>query len=146
MENPFFNSLLWIYLDTVDGLYKNDAFIVCEERNKYLILDALTSRVLYRVNKDTQEVTPVLYLSFEKYEEPVCPNCIVTLPYNMIYLKVGLRKVYVDKTLYDPRLIYMICEDSKKKRYCIVRAEKVDKRQFRNYSVDKETFEVKVID
>lgn len=142
----FFNSLLWVYLDIVDGLYKNDNFIVHEDKNRYLILDALTSRVLYRVNKDTQEVTPVPYLSFEKYEEPVCLNSNVTIPYNTIYLKVGLRKVYVDKNLYDPRLIYMICEDSKKQKYCIVRANEVDKRRFKNYSVDKETFEVKVID
>ena len=73
-----------------------------------------------------------------------CKNC--KKRNTKIYFTIGAERILIDTVpFWVDYWHYYICEDKTNKEYCIVRKDRMQK-DLHNYSIDKKTLEVKVID
>ena len=144
-----------LFIDCIRGNLNKDDFFLLENNVNYIIVNKITGDHLYTINKLTRNVKILKYLKFVKLNNIECKDCdcacsskkCIKPNYTQIYFSAGAQSVLVDTLPYDIRdYHYYISEDKTNKKYCIVRKDPMQRNWLHNYSIDKNTLEVKVID
>ena len=134
------------FIDMVKGYLDKDALSILDMRDNYIICDNRTGNYLYKIDKETYNIEKISHLKFETIDDAdcSCPCKKCRGKKTQIYLTIGLHKVLVDTVDYEVDYHhYRLYEDSQK--CCIIKKDDF-RRDFKNYSIDKETLKVKVID
>lgn len=134
------------FIDMVKGYLDKDALSVFDKRDNYVICDNRTGDYVYKIDKTTYNIERISHLKFGTIDNTDCKCSCKKYKKNktQIYLTIGLHKVLVDTVNCEiGYLHYRLCEDSQK--CCIIKKDGLI-RGFKNYTVDKNTLEVKVID
>ena len=136
------------FIDMIKGYIDKDALDIFDGKSSYNIYDHRTGNYIYKIDKETYNIEKVAHLKFQHlYDtECDCPCKRCKIKKTQIYLTVGLHEILVDTVPFEVNYWnYYICEDKTNKEYCIVRKDRMQK-DLHNYSIDKETLKVKVID
>ena len=135
-------------VDMVKGYINKDALVIYDRKYSCSICDHRTGNYLYKIDKDTYNIEKIAHLKFEHIDDTDynCPCKKCKGKKTQIYLTVGLHEVLVDTVDHEvDHHHYRLGEDSTKTRYVIVRKDSF-RRDLRNYAINKETLEIKVID
>ena len=144
-----------LFIDSIKGNLNKDDFFVLENNINYTIINKRNGDYLYTINRLTRNVKTLKHLKFIKLSNIECKDCdcacsskkCIKPNYTQIYFSAGAQSVLVDTLPYDVRdYHYYISEDKTNKKYCIVRKDPMQRNWLHNYSIDKNTLEVKVID
>ena len=144
-----------LFIDSIKGNLNKDDFFVLENNINYTIVNKRNGDYLYTINRLTRNVKTLKHLKFIKLSNIECKDCdcacsskkCIKPNYTQIYFSAGAQSVLVDTLPYDVRdYHYYISEDKTNKKYCIVRKDPMQRNWLHNYSIDKNTLEVKVID
>ena len=144
-----------LFIDSIKGNLNKDDFFVLENNINYTIVNKRSGDYLYTINRLTRNVKTLKHLKFIKLSNIECKDCnyacsskkCIKPNYTQIYFSAGAQSVLVDTLPYDVRdYHYYISEDKTNKKYCIVRKDPMQRNWLHNYSIDKNTLEVKVID
>ena len=136
------------FIDMVKGYLNKDVLEIFDEKSNYSIYDHRTGSYVYKIDKETYNIEKVAHLKFQHLDDTECdcPCKKCKGKKTQIYLTVGLHEILVDTVPFEVNYWnYYICEDKTNKKYCIVRKDRMQK-DLHNYSIDKETLKVKVID
>lgn len=130
-----------------------DSLVLVEFPTTYAIKNIKNGNYLYTIDKSTKCVEKLTHIEFVRLgsSDTDCCKC----PYSCrdcknrctkIYFTIGAERILVDTVPFEVDYWhYNICEDSTKTRYIIARKDPMQK-DLHNYSIDKETLKVKVID
>lgn len=128
-----------------------DSLMLVEFSAAYAIKNIANGNYLYTIGKSTKYVEKLTHIELEHLEYNTC-NCCECVKkkdkkiHTRIYFTRGAERILVDTVPFDVNYWhYNICEDSTKTRYVISRKDPVQK-DLHNYSIDKKTLKVKVID
>lgn len=136
------------FIDMVKCYIDKDALDIFDGKSSYSIYDHRTGNYIYKIDKETYNIEKVAHLKFQHLDDNEC-NCPCKKckeKKTQIYLTVGLHEILVDTVPFEVNYWnYYICEDKTNREYCIVRKDRMQK-DLHNYSIDKETLKVKVID
>lgn len=130
-----------------------DSLILVEFPTTYAIKNIENGNYLYTINKSDKNVEKLTHIEFVRSESPNtdCCKCSCSCRdcknrYTSIYFTIGAERILVDTIPFEVNYWhYNIGEDSTKTIYVIARKDPMQK-DLHNYSIDKETLKVKVID
>ena len=135
------------FIDMVKGYIDKDALDIFDRKSSYSIYDHRTDDYLYSIDKNTYNIEKISHLKVEAIDddnncECLCKKC--KKKKTTIYVTIGLHKVLVDTVDHEVNYThYRLYEDLQK--CCIIKKDGF-RKDFKNYSIDKNTLEVKVID
>ena len=135
------------FIDMVKGYIDKDALDIFDRKSSYSIYDHRTGDYLYSIDKNTYNIEKISHLKVEAIDddnncECLCKKC--KKKKTKIYVTIGLHKVLVDTVDHEVNYThYRLYEDLQK--CCIIKKDGF-RKDFKNYSIDKNTLEVKVID
>lgn len=143
------DNKIW-HVDTIKDSDLNKANLhLYETETTFNIYDLNNSSdLIYIIDKNSEIVDKKIYLICDHKNLKKLITCQETCfqPMTNIYLKIGLKYIRIDTVFSDLSVSDYICsEDSTKTRYCIVRRDS-KRKDLRNYAINKETLEIKVID
>ena len=124
----------------------NDLFLI-DLQDKYIIADKATDNHLYSIDKASWDVKKITHLEFEYFYKNRCCSCKkCNSTMTTLYFIVGVEKIAVATFPFEVKdYHYVVREDSIHQRYILSRKIPTQ-RDLHNYSIDKKTLEVKVID
>ena len=135
------------FIDMIKGYIDKDALDIFDRKSSYSIYDHRTDDYLYSIDKNTYNIEKISHLKVEAIDddnncECLCKKC--KKKKTKIYVTIGLHKVLVDTVDHEVNYThYRLYEDLQK--CCIIKKDGF-RKDFKNYSIDKNTLEVKVID
>ena len=135
------------FIDMVKSYIDKDALSIVVGKSNYSIYDHRTGDYLYSIDKNTYNIEKISHLKVEAIDddnncECLCKKC--KKKKTKIYVTIGLHKVLVDTVDHEVNYThYRLYEDLQK--CCIIKKDGF-RKDFKNYSIDKNTLEVKVID
>lgn len=143
----FANEAKSIFIDCSKKAINVDDLFLIDLQDKYIIADKATDNHLYSIDKASLDVKKIARLEFEYFYKNKCCSCKkCKSTMTTLYFIVGVEKIAVDTFPFELRdYHYYISEDKINRKYFIVRKDRMQK-DLHNYSIDKETLEVKVID
>ena len=154
--NPVFGSNIYLtFADEAKSIFidcskkvidVNDLFLI-DLQDKYIIADKATDNHLYSIDKASWDVKKITHLEFEYFYKNRCCSCKkCNSTMTTLYFIVGVEKIEVATFPFELKdYHYVVGEDSTHQRYIISRKIPTQ-RALHNYSIDKKTLEVKVID
>ena len=141
-----------VFVDNVKNNLGKESLILSEFPNAYGIKDIDSGNYLYTIDKSTKCVEKLTHIEFVRSGGPAtdCCKCSCSCRdckkrYTKIYFTIGAERILIDAVpFWIDYWHYNISEDSTKTRYVIARKDPIHK-DLLNYSIDKETLKVKVI-
>ena len=128
-----------------------DSLALVEFSATYAIKNIKSGNYLYVIYKSNKNVEKLTHIELEHLEYNICNCCECAQKkgkkvHTSIYFTDGAERILVDIVPFEVNYWhYNIGEDSTKTRYVIARKDPMQK-DLHNYSIDKETLKVKVID
>jgi hypothetical protein len=140
-----------VFVDNVKNNLSKESLILAEFPNAYGIKDIDSGNYLYIIYKSNKNVEKLTHIELQHLEYDTCNCCECSKKkgkkiHTRICFTVGAERILVDTVpFWVDYWHYNICEDSTKTKYVISRKDPAQK-DLHNYSIDKETLKVKVID
>ena len=142
-----------VFVDNVKNNLSSlkDSLVLVEFSAIYAIKNIENGNYLYTIYKSNRNVEKLTHIELEHLEYNICNCCECAKKkgkkiHTRIYFTTGAERILVDTVPFEVNYWhYNICEDSTKTRYVIARKDPVQK-DLHNYSIDKQTLKVKVID
>ena len=144
-----------IFVDNVKNNLSSlkDSLTLVEFSATYAIKNIENGNYLYVIYKSNRNVEKLTHIEFVRSGSPDtdCCKCSCSCRdckkiYSKIYFTTGAERILIDAVpFWVDYWHYKICEDSTKTRYVIARKDPMQK-DLHNYSIDKQTLKVKVID
>lgn len=142
-----------VFVDNVKNNLSSlkDSLMLVEFSATYAIKNIENGNYLYVIYKSNRNVEKLTHIELEHLEYNICNCCECAKKkgkkiHTRIYFTTGAKRILVDTVPFEVNYWhYNISEDSTKTRYVISRKDPAQK-DLHNYSIDKQTLKVKVID